>query len=331
MNPHTYKPKVSIVMSFYSEPLQWIRFAVESVLGQTFRDFELIVVCDNPENTDGLAYIRSLQDSRIRLIVNPENLGPTKSFNIAIAASSGEYIARMDADDICLPERLEMQVAYLDSNPEVSVCSTDTHAIDKDGKIIRRRRYRRKRNIELMFISNCIPHPSVMFRRSLLELRNPIYNEEYIYTQDYELWQFLLLKGCRFHMLDKVLLLYRKTRKQISSAKKAKQTELLRMAHRSLITDWLLKQGIISSEDCDDLKTMLLKSTEAFASHKDRHERKCLANIIYVLYYSLGTTDWKYRLKYLADSNLILFRVRIIFTLRLLFSVEKRRHRIGLV
>ena len=304
---------------------------MESMICQTFRDFELIIVCDNPENTDGLAYIRSLQDSRIRLIVNPENLGPTKSFNIAIAASSGEYIARMDADDISLPERLERQVTYLDSHPETSVCATDTHNIDKDGNIKRRRRYRRKRNIALMFISNCIPHPSVMFRRSLLELRNPIYNEEYIYTQDYELWQFLLMKGCRFHMLNDVLLLYRKTKVQISSAKKAKQTELLRKAHKSLIDSWLIKQGIITTEDCNNLQAMLSKTTDAFCSLSDKEDRRRLAFIIYVLYYSLGTADRKYKLQYLTDRNLIVFRVKIIFTLRLLFSVEKRRHRIGLV
>ena len=304
---------------------------MESMLQQTFRDFELIIVCDNLENTEGIAYINGLQDSRIKLIVNPENMGPTKSFNIAIAASSGEYIARMDADDISLPERLERQVAYLDSHPETSVCATDTHNIDKDGKIKRRRRYRRKRDIALMFISNCIPHPSVMFRRSLLELRNPIYNEEYIYTQDYELWQFLLMKGHRFHMLDEVLLLYRKTKEQISSAKKAKQTELLRKAHSSLITSWLLRQEIVKSEDCDNLHVMLSKATDAFRSLSDKEDRKRLAFIIYVLYYSLGTTDRTYRLKYLVDKNLIAFRVRIIFTLRLLFSVEKRRHRIGLI
>ena len=116
-------------MSFHNEPLQWIRFAVESISGQTFQDFELIIVCDNPDHNEGIAYIKSLQDPRIKFIKNPGNAGPTKSFNTAIAAAEGEYIARMDADDISLPERLETQVNYLDSHPEVSVCATDAHTI----------------------------------------------------------------------------------------------------------------------------------------------------------------------------------------------------------
>ena len=86
------KPKVSVVMSFCHEPLQWLRLAVESILEQTFTDFELLIVCDNPEAEDSIRYIRekSSQDARIRLIMNESNLGPTKSFNIAISQSEGK-------------------------------------------------------------------------------------------------------------------------------------------------------------------------------------------------------------------------------------------------
>ena len=331
MTINTERPKVSIVMSFHNEPLQWIRLAVESLIEQTFKDFELIIVCDNPDNSEGISYISSLEDSRIRFTINPKNLGPTKSFNIGIAAASGEYIARMDTDDICLPERLERQVSFLDSHPDISVCATDTHTIDKDGKIIRHNRYKHKRDIALMFISNCISHPSVMFRRSLLEVRNPIYNEEYIYSQDYELWQFLLLKGYKIHTLNQVLLLYRKHKIQISSARKAKQVELFKRAHRSFINNWLLDRNIIQEDDCNDLKAMLRKASAAYSASDKNDERRQLAHIIYVIYYSLGTLNRKYRLAYLADRNLIAFRIKFILTFRLLFSGEKRVSRSGLV
>ena len=170
MTPSTYRPKVSIVMSFCNEPLQWIRFAVESILKQTFTDFEVIIVCDNPQHSEGIKYIKGHPDRRIKLILNKENLGPTKSFNIGISASCGEYIARMDADDISLPERLGKQVEYLDAHPQISVCATDVHRIGSDGKIIRRNRYRTKRDQSLLLIQNCIAHPSVMYRRSILKL-----------------------------------------------------------------------------------------------------------------------------------------------------------------
>lgn len=317
-------------MSFHNEPLQWIQLAVESVIRQTFKDFELIIVCDNPENSEGITYIESLQDDRIILLTNTANLGPTKSFNKAISAAKGEYIARMDADDICLPERLQAQVNFLDKHPDTSVCATDTHTINKDGKVIRRNRYKRKRDIELMFISNCISHPSVMFRKSLLDTRNPIYNEEYIYSQDYELWQYLLLNGHRIHSLDQTLLLYRKHKVQISSAMKMKQVELFKKAHKSFITNWLLSRNIILPEDCNDLKTMLVKARRAYQTNAYEENKKALAHIIYVLYYSLGSLDWKYRIKYLFDSR-IRRHIRFILTWRMVFSKKKRATRTGLV
>lgn len=329
MDLATYKPKVSIVMSFYNEPLQWIRFAVESIIVQTFQEWELIIVCDNPENTEGILFIESIDDKRIMLIVNKENIGPTGSFNLAIASSQGEYIAKMDADDICLPERLEKQVEYLDCHPDVSVCATDAHTIDKNGKIIRRNRYAQKHEHALLIIANRIAHPSVMFRRNLLEIRNPLYNEDYIYSQDYELWQFLTLKGIRFHTLDQALLLYRKSDEQISSAKKRKQTELFKKAHKNFITDWLVGHDIISAEDTD-LKIMLKNASRAY-NKACREDKIFIKYIIYVLYFSLGTIEKRYRLLYFTDRNLIAFRIRFIYTYRLLFSRRTRRDRTGLV
>lgn len=329
MTPDTHKPKVSIVTSFWNEPLQWIQFAYESVLRQTFTDLELIIVCDNPENADGIAYVKGLKDSRVRIITNEMNLGPTRSFNIGIASADGEYIAKFDADDICLPERLRKQVEYLDSHPEVSVCATDAHSIDSEGRIIRRNKYRRKRDHTLLAIQNCIAHPSVMFRRKILELRTPLYDETYKYAQDYELWQFLLMKGYRFHTLDEALLLYRRSKSQISCARKAEQAEYFKKAHRKFITSWLTDHSIITREDTSDLKIMLAKCSQAYPSVTDTEDRKFLTNIIYILYFCLGTDDWGYRFRYLADRNFIAFRLRFIYTYRLFFSRKTRRNRAG--
>jgi hypothetical protein len=168
-----------------------------------------------------------------------------------------------------------------------------------------------------------------MFRRNLLEIRNPLYNEDYIYSQDYELWQFLTLKGIRFHTLDQALLLYRKSDEQISSAKKEKQTMLFKKAHKKFITDWLLVHGIISPEETD-LKIMLEKASKAYYDSCGEN-KQFLKYIIYVLYFSLGTIEKRYRLLYFTDRNLIAFRIRFIYTYRLLFSRRTRRDRTGLV
>ena len=323
MNPETYRPKVSIVMSFYREPLQWIRFAMESILAQTFQDFELLLICDNPDYDEAIRYVKEITDRRIRLTINDVNIGPTRSFNMAIAQAQGEYIARMDADDICMPERLDRQVAYLDAHPEVSVCATNIHTIDENGKIIRKNRYDRKHDRALMFISNNIAHPTVMFRQSLLDIRKPLYNEDYIYSQDYELWQHLLLKGHVIHTLEEALLLYRKTEEQISTAKKPLQTELFEKAQKSFISGWLSNHGIIESEDCEDIHKMLEKASFTYRSEPSKE----LTYIIYALYLSLGRHDLKYRFKYLWDRNLIAFRVRFIFTLRLMFARKRQTRR----
>ena len=259
MTENTHKPKVSVVMSINNEPLQWIRLAVESILSQTFRDFEFIIVCDNPSYKEGIAYINSASkdDSRIISIMNESNLGPTKSFNKAIEVASGRYIARMDADDIAFPERFEKQTEFLDEHPEVSVCATDVHIIDKEGRITRKNKYRNKHSQALNVIFNSMAHPSIMLRRCLLEERTPIYNEDYIYSQDYELWTFLIMRGHKFHTIDKPLLFYRKSSYQISSAKRQQQSSLFKKAHKKFITDWLTSRSIITDKDSKSLETSL--------------------------------------------------------------------------
>ena len=322
------RPKISVVMSFYKEPLQWMASAVESILNQSFTDFEFIIICDNPENSGGLAYIQELsgKDSRIRLIQNPVNIGITKSLNKGLEISRGEYIARMDADDIALAERFERQVNFLDSHKDISVCATNAHAINSKGRITRRNKYSHKLNPNYLFIFNSIAHPSVMFRRELLQVRKPLYNETYPYAQDYELWQHLVLKGYRIHTLPETLMLYRKSKTQISTNKKSHQDRIFRVVHRDFIFNWMEAKGIIEKEDRHDLQLVLKKAGRAYKT-LDRKDRDCLSKMIYVHYYSIGTKNKKYRLKYLVDSNFIIFQVRFILTLRLLFSKKKRRSR----
>ena len=319
-----------MVMSICNEPLPWLRLAVESIQNQTSGDFEFIIVCDDPAFEEGIAYISkaAAEDPRIHLMVNDANIGPTKSFNKAIAASNGEYIARMDADDVAFPERFEKQITFLDSHPEISVCSTDIHVIDINGNIIRRNKYKKKRRQALNIILNSMVHPSVMYRRSLLEERSPIYNEDYLYSQDYELWTFLMLKGHKFHTLTEALMLYRKSPSQISSTKSHIQLSLFKKAHREFIINWLLSRDIITKNDTSDLETMLRKASAALRI-TDGEDREYLSFIVYILYFSIGTYSWTWKLRYLFDRNMIVFKIPFICTFRLLFSSKTRKNRTG--
>jgi len=327
---NTNNPKVSVVMSFYKEPLQWMDLALDSILNQTFRDFEIILICDNPDYSEGISHIqeKAEQDSRIRLYINESNIGLTKSLNKALGLATGEYIARMDADDIALPVRFARQVEFLDSNPDISVCASDVHIINSDGEIIRRNKYKRKCNNNWYFITNVFAHPSVMFRRDILSLRSPLYNENFRYSQDYELWNHLIVQGYRLHTLKESLLLYRKSEEQISSVYHTQQIHFFKLAHKALINNWLISKGIIREEDKDNLEVMLEKSTSAYRTLRGT-DREYLTMIIYIIYFSLGTYSWKYRLKYLVDRNFVVFRIKFILTFRLFVSSRTRKNRTG--
>lgn len=129
-------PKISVIMSIYKEPVEWVRQSIDSILAQTFSDFEFIIVNDRPdriENTELLNEYK-LKDCRIVVLANETNIGLTKSLNRALDIATGVYIARMDADDISLSHRFQTQVDYLDMHPEICGCGSWTGSINEAGE-----------------------------------------------------------------------------------------------------------------------------------------------------------------------------------------------------
>lgn len=177
-------PKISVIMSVYNGE-KYLREAIESILNQTFTDFEFLIVNDG--STDGSSeIIQSYQDERARLINNEQNIGLTKSLNKAIRQARGEYIARQDADDISLPNRFEEQIKYFDRHPEVALLGTSVYKIDKQGKVVGRIIVPAKPSGNLLK-GNQFSHGSTMFKREVVD-RLGGYNELFRYCQDYELW-----------------------------------------------------------------------------------------------------------------------------------------------
>ena len=180
-------PKVSVVMSVYNGE-RHLRDAVESVLNQTFRDFEFIIVDDG--STDRTwEILKSYEDPRIVLARNRENIGLTKSLNKGLQMAKGQYIARQDADDISLPERLAKQVEFLESNGEVGLLSCSFVEIDDEGRSVSIQILPAEDSDlqERLLISNCFCHGAAMFRRECLESVGA-YREEFEFAQDYDLW-----------------------------------------------------------------------------------------------------------------------------------------------
>jgi glycosyltransferase involved in cell wall biosynthesis len=187
MNGNTRK--ISVVMAVYNgEP--HMREAIESIVSQTFSDFEYILLDDG--SSDGTLEILQeyeKRDKRIRVLQNQGNIGLTKSLNKGILASRGEYVARMDADDISHPKRFELQTAFLDSNQNCGVVGSWYVKIDEQGKELWRKKLPLKDEEikNLLIKSNVFPHASAMVRRAALD-KVGLYNESWKLSQDYELW-----------------------------------------------------------------------------------------------------------------------------------------------
>ena len=178
-------PKISVIMSVYNGE-KYLREAIESILNQTFTDFEFIIVNDGSTD-NSLEIIKSYNDERIKIINNEKNIGLTKSLNKALAQARGEYIARQDADDISLPSRFEEQIKYLEEHPDVVLLGTSSYNIDESGKIIGKKIALAKPTMGNLFKENQFIHGSVMFKKEVVDELG-YYNELFNYSQDYELW-----------------------------------------------------------------------------------------------------------------------------------------------
>lgn len=210
-------PVVSVLMCVYNEPVEWIGQAVDSILEQTFRNFEFIIVIDNPDNASVKDFLqrKALSDARIRIMTNPRNIGLTKSLNVGLAQCRGRYIARMDADDISMPTRFEKQVDYLDLNPQVIVVGTHIRYFG-DSSCFVQSDWIKDSNDEIkarMFSGSGFAHPSVMIRASALSRYHIAYDEEFTFGQDYRLWETLYDYG-EFANIPEKLLRYRLSPKQ---------------------------------------------------------------------------------------------------------------------
>lgn len=314
-------PLISVIMSVYREPKEWIIRSIDSILTQTMKDFEFIVVCDNPDYSIAQELILDYhnRDNRLKYIFNDANIGLTKSLNKALSLAVGKYIARMDADDISLPDRFCQQVCFLESNPVYSICSTDTDIINDKGDVVRRHNYKGMYDQSWLFWDNPIAHSTVMMRRDVLGMRKPLYNENFKTAQDFELWQYLLLRGCNFYIMKETHLLYRKSSQQISKSHGCSQQTNSKNAHRNLIRSYLLQNRFID-EPSDDVM-QLIDQVDGALFHCKKAATKNLLVILYIYYYTAIARNRKYLFKCIFNKNLLVFRWPPKFTSYLLLQL----------
>ena len=214
---------VTVLMSVFSEKEEWLRESIDSILCQTFTDFEFIIINDNPERRLNKSILNEYleKDKRIILVENELNIGLTKSLNKGLKIAKGKYIARMDADDISLPNRFEVQYNYLEYHKDVSILGSRIEFIGSRKGIWKTPLSSKDIHVNLLFKS-CVAHPSVMMRKSDLEKFNISYDEKFTKAQDFELW-VRTSKFLKIVNLKRVLLKYRVHDNQISNHSRNQQ------------------------------------------------------------------------------------------------------------
>lgn len=178
--------KVSVLMPVYNAG-PFVEEAVRSVLQQTFADFELVVMDDGCTD-DTLYRIAQFKDPRIRVIHNERNVGIARTLNRALDLIRTEWIARMDADDVCEPDRLATQVAFMRAHPNLVAAGGLVRLFGDRKPVVVPQPHGVETVRAFLLFGNALVHPTVMFRRSLLERHNLRYDPSYSCTEDYELW-----------------------------------------------------------------------------------------------------------------------------------------------
>lgn len=209
-------PRITVLMPVYNGE-RFLGEAVRSILGQTWDDFELLLI-DDGSSDNSPAIMASFTDPRIRIIRHTTNKGLVASLNAGLESARGEFVARMDADDVSLPQRLARQMTFMDDHPEVGICGTHARVINTEGKPLQRLSPPCGEVLAKMtWRPSPLIHPSVIMRRSIFQLFR--YDPEFVHTEDYELW-LRASRTVRIENIPEILLLYRAHPASVSSSGK---------------------------------------------------------------------------------------------------------------
>jgi glycosyltransferase involved in cell wall biosynthesis len=338
-------------MSVYNGE-KYLRESIDSILNQTFTNFEFLVI-DNSSTDSSRNIILSYNDPRIKLIENEKNIGQAESLNRGLEKAKGKYIARMDHDDISLPNRLECQLDVMEQNPNVGVCGTFGQLIDCNGE-----NYKLKYNEKMMtenedlkpqlLFRPCFIHPSVTIRLSLLKDHNIRYEEDAVRAQDYLLW-YRLSSLCDFMNISHELLKYRIHEKQLSKGKRNDQFLSTSNIRKVIIEEFLgseiteeekIKHTRISFaqhgsnlsevEEAENWLKFLMNHNEINRKYKRESLTKVLQNIWMLLcmnsshlgmrlvlrYFS--STFWRFKTENLYQEMKLVFKCLIKYNVKLL-------------
>lgn len=258
-------PLISVIMSVYKEPAEWLHESIDSILNQTFSDFEFIIICDNPGYKEGKELLEEYKekDKRIVLVFNEQNIGLTKSLNKGLTIAKGEYIARMDADDISLPDRFETQINFMGTHSNVDVCGMGVRMFGNKKLLSQKTKHFAIDHddiITFMLFENPVAHPTVMYKR-IINGQIVKYDEYVLKAQDYKLWFDLYKLNAKFHNIHKIGVKYRVSDEQISAKSTNSQISVGNEIRSNLLKTYLVSVESDSinlhNEICSPIKSQV--------------------------------------------------------------------------
>ena len=313
-------PRVTVLMSVHNGG-RWLRSAIDSVLAQSWRDYEFLIL-DDASTDDSAAQIEAAADSRIRLVRLDENIGLTRCLNLGLREARGEFIARQDADDLSHPGRLTRQIAFLEAHPNVTLVGAQARLIDAAGRS-RGVRDLPVENVSVRWLSlldNPVIHTAAMFRTAVIRDQLGGYDESFPCCQDYDLWARVFERFTAANLSQR-LVSVREREGSISATRKLEAAEMVRRVVQRLARQWAPKLaqdaraiGLICAyrrhltpEESDLFGNVLARFDAEFVTRfpeaaRSRDLARTRANVLARIGYNLITQDRAAAGRYLAHA-----------------------------
>ena len=299
---------ISVILSLFNEKKIWIEQAIESILNQTYSDFEFIIVIDNPDlSNDIKEYLltTAANDKRIKIIYNEKNIGLAKSLNKGIDISIGKYIARMDADDISLPDRLEKELLFMEKTNSDLVSAYKIN-IDENGNYLFKDCIMNRNINKTLKYTNIIVHPLVLVKSEVIKKMGGY--RELVNSEDLDLWLRMVEQGYKISILNEYLLKYRLRSNSASIERQLEQYYISKY-----INKLSKERKKMNGDDSFSVKNMNI-----YLDHKNFSERKKKK-------FYLSNIEIKKSLDYFMSNKYLKFSVHIIkaFIFSPSYTIEK--------
>ncbi len=274
-------PEVSILMSVYNTNEQWLIECIESVLNQSFRNFEFIIILDNPtDRSVDIVRKYAILDDRIIMLLNTENKGLTKNLHDGVLMSRGRYIARIDSDDICFLNRIEKQFNFMEKHQNVAVLGSYVDSVNENGcHIVNMNNCSnniKKNKVKMMFCNAGVVHSTAFIRKDFLLAHGLNYDVRYKKAQDYALWCDIVLKAGIIQCIHHPLVTYRIHAGQITNTFGMEQKTTFKCKIKDQLM--VLFQDSYNDSFLDTHMNLLLCDTSIEIAKYKKYIKLCLEN-----------------------------------------------------